>query len=635
MKCILVFNHLNDIIYTKYNKKFAVHINEFAKSQKLLTQEEINSKLTTAIIVQIFSPIVTSQRIMSCQFGNSYTSIQCQDGINMTFEEYMGFLFVCIGLDDVNTMKRFLNTCVTMVRYLCGPDVMLLKSNTQLAALVTGLLDSWSQMQNYDQAMFVEAVEQLMVNSDLTCVAIQAIQEAVDKLQAVSDGNRIHGLVLVENKFLSLYSTQNAKELSATDILFLTVLNECTNKLKVIQDVDSDSEEEFYSPSSSPVHNSLATNLNEIFQPEINGISSYQILLSGPDYQTRCIPHAIHIKELSPGLSLVILMEVGNPLVSSSLYNTFTNIHTIQTVQMQSDEDTLRPVFDNLDNSIKKLCDALKKTKHGGIEFAYKQLTKQWEFMKKKYLEFMKAHSAEALLRAESSTPGLLDTLKEILSLTCFDQTVLKSSQRHINVIAEGVAEKFLSYNDFLKVKALRNFPLGSRHSLTINKYLEEFPGLVHFLYIDRSNHRVTAPTLDFNSEQTNTLTKKKIWSMINFSRSHLQEGHLSLMWKDTTFNYAYFLWFEDMAGSPVKPTIFPTNASKVLPQPGILCGDFYQKLKEACFPKISPAKIRCYELFCIHLGLATASCVLEHTRRLAATIWELKGHPNNPMDLL
>lgn len=87
MKCILVFDHLNDVIYTKYNKKFAKHVNTFAKTQKLVPTESLDSKLLTNVIVQIFSPIVTSQRIMSCQFGNSYTSIQCQDGINMTFED--------------------------------------------------------------------------------------------------------------------------------------------------------------------------------------------------------------------------------------------------------------------------------------------------------------------------------------------------------------------------------------------------------------------------------------------------------------------------------------------------------------------------------------------------------------------
>lgn len=37
---------------------------------------------------------------------------------------------------------------------------------------------------------------------------------------------------------------------------------------------------------------------------------------------------------------------------------------------------------------------------------------------------------------------------------------------------------------------------------------------------------------------------------MVEQSRIHLQEGHLSVMWKDTTFNYAYFLWFEDTSVS-------------------------------------------------------------------------------------
>lgn len=41
MKCLLVFDYLNDIIYTKYNKKFATHINNFAKLQGLLTCDKV------------------------------------------------------------------------------------------------------------------------------------------------------------------------------------------------------------------------------------------------------------------------------------------------------------------------------------------------------------------------------------------------------------------------------------------------------------------------------------------------------------------------------------------------------------------------------------------------------------------
>lgn len=64
---------------------------------------------------------------------------------------------------------------------------------------------------------------------------------------------------------------------------------------------------------------------------------------------------------------------------------------------------------------------------------------------------------------------------------------------------------------------------------------------------------------------------------MIRFSRTHLQEGNLSIMWKDTIFNYAYFLWFEDLSGTPLKPVVHPTNSTKALPMPGLLGEDFYQ----------------------------------------------------------
>jgi len=50
-----------------------------------------------------------------------------------------------------------------------------------------------------------------------------------------------------------------------------------------------------------------------------------------------------------------------------------------------------------------------------------------------------------------------------------------------------------------------------TRSTLNINKYLEEFPGLVHFIYIDRMSHRMIAPGLEFASQETLELTKKKV----------------------------------------------------------------------------------------------------------------------------
>lgn len=37
---------------------------------------------------------------------------------------------------------------------------------------------------------------------------------------------------------------------------------------------------------------------------------------------------------------------------------------------------------------------------------------------------------------------------------------------------------------------------------------------------------------------------------MIAFSRQHLIDGYFTVLWKDHTFTYSYFLWFEDQSVS-------------------------------------------------------------------------------------
>lgn len=53
------------------------------------------------------------------------------------------------------------------------------------------------------------------------------------------------------------------------------------------------------------------------------------------------------------------------------------------------------------------------------------------------------------------------------------------------------------------------------------------------------------------------------------------------------------------------------------------------------CFPKIPHTKIKCFELYCVHLGLMSSSCVLEHCRRLAATINDVTGVPGISLEQL
>lgn len=55
----------------------------------ILKNEKENSEIEIDpdLILQIFSPMITSQRIMNCHFSNCYSSMQCENGINIVFDE--------------------------------------------------------------------------------------------------------------------------------------------------------------------------------------------------------------------------------------------------------------------------------------------------------------------------------------------------------------------------------------------------------------------------------------------------------------------------------------------------------------------------------------------------------------------
>ncbi|XP_032678841.1 Hermansky-Pudlak syndrome 1 protein homolog isoform X2 [Odontomachus brunneus] len=659
MRGILIFNQLNDVLFSKCDKDFADHIRRLARTQGLLDENEdigtTDSTPSPNVIMQLFSPIVTSQRVMTSQFGNSYTSMKCQDGTNMVFDEYIGHTFVYIAMEDMELMRRTAGVCVSIVRHVCGPDIAVLKTNRQRACLVSSLLDAWCHLRGSEQSVLTEAVEQLSVNSEVASSILKVLHDACDKLRTQSEFANLHVLILVGAKFLSLYSSKHAHDLCASDILLIILL--CwvvNNKRKGNDRLETNESSDVLLPESNTCYknekskstfgvklaNPTSEDITDLFggsreSSVTEGLSSLtddglysQSLLLGNQHDHTA--NAVHVFELSDSVHLITIVESTNPATSSGLCDSFRYLNLASNLQLQRDLDELKSAVENLDTAIKKLLEGIKKNRSNignDVDMCQKRLQTKWDFLRRKYGDLLRTRDPEMVLQIEANTSGFAETLRELLRLTCFDRNFLKQGLDVLTTVGRLVRQKLNDFNDFLKVKALKNFTLGS--------YLEEFPGLVHFIYIDRTTHRLVAPTLDFTSPETLALTTKKIWDMVEQSRMHLQEGHLSVMWKDTIFNYSYFLWFEDSSGwSPPKCKVYLNHVMKNFPVPGILCGDYYRKLTETCFPKVSPSKVRIHELYCVHLGLATSTCVLEHSRRLAATIWEVIGVPSNLADI-
>jgi len=97
--------------------------------------------------------------------------------------------------------------------------------------LVSSLLDAWSNLRNCEQSMLTEAVEQLSVNAEVASSILKVLHDACDKLKnSQPEFSNLHLLLLVGSKFLSLYSSKNAHDLYASDILLMILLCWIVNK---------------------------------------------------------------------------------------------------------------------------------------------------------------------------------------------------------------------------------------------------------------------------------------------------------------------------------------------------------------------------------------------------------------------
>lgn len=91
--------------------------------------------------------------------------------------------------------------------------------------LVSSLLNAWTNLRNCEQSVLTEAVEQLSVNAEVASSVLKVLHDACDKLKSSQhEFSNLHVLLLVGSKFLSLYSSKNAHDLCASDILLMILL---------------------------------------------------------------------------------------------------------------------------------------------------------------------------------------------------------------------------------------------------------------------------------------------------------------------------------------------------------------------------------------------------------------------------
>ncbi|CAF5148063.1 unnamed protein product, partial [Rotaria sp. Silwood1] len=125
-----------------------------------------------------------------------------------------------------------------------------------------------------------------------------------------------------------------------------------------------------------------------------------------------------------------------------------------------------------------------------------------------------------------------------------------KDQESDVQMDGVGPSEtKLQDWFSFIEIKSQRN--------ITINVFNNEFPGLVHFVVVDRLRGQICTPTLIINDYQQQSLTntcfnefeyilEKKILAFEFECLSALQHGFTSYTMSDEHFTYNYTLRLQE-----------------------------------------------------------------------------------------
>ncbi|XP_053928089.1 BLOC-3 complex member HPS1 isoform X5 [Cuculus canorus] len=605
MRCVLIASTAAELLFYWADAAFLRRLRLPHGGQGPALEDSLNT---------LFAPLIISCTALLEKLADTYTCFTTEHGQHLHVLHMFGdCLYIAVngdGTESEDDLRRTLFVLRRLVEAHCGLvtlDSHLIRKELRPAdseqrervwSLLRGLLETYSRLREEDQSFAVEPA------------AGNLVPQGPNRSESIPVSSpSSHGTVEKDS------DDQDTDDLSVPEIYYTPEPSPGTHSTG--SESWSEGAEMLGTGEADAADVQMAEDLLQTLGPLVPEASNpRRIFLDANLREGYCplLPHTMHCLPLWPGISLVLLTKGPTTHVAVTLYQLLDGFLVLEKKLEEGPEAGAPRSYPFLAELRQRMDKFVKKLSGQDI-----QLQNAWMDFKNKIFSRSEPVSSLELLQAVANVKRQLCSMYRQLFLASAGHSLSQGLRDRAQKL---MREKLLDWRDFLLVKSRRN--------ITMVSYLEDFPGLVHFIYVDRTAGQMMAPSLSVTDKSSSelgkgplaTFIKGKVWSLITLARRYLQKGYTTLMLQDGDYCCSYFLWFENELGYKLDVMEMPVLSDDSAPI-GMLAGDYYRKLLRYYSKNHQAEVVKCYELLTVHLGIIPSELVVQQACDLARRLWE------------